>query len=815
MLELDDLRKGLESLWSAPLWKKSVVCLLLIGVLMTIFLPGTIPNENIRVVNGQAYLGQTYVETSQSTAASYMSPQSTWSLGSSSSANAIQLGSFSVTTFSGTLNPNSSPSSASISTKLSVNLTEYPILYLQIKVTQGVGYGVRFYSSADNKTIVLWSNSDVLDHRKGTGQLESIQVNLQLLSKMNTGSEAQNVSQMQIYVEGPASATATPFSVVIQKLQFLSYNITASAELGGSYHAVYFTFNNLPNATSWTLNKIDLELLVSASPGASYEIYQFNGTSTTTGTVYNFTPVTASYQYSLYPSKGTQIALPDSVPPSGNYSLVVVALSGVLNSVQLKGVSFVYIPSLTSSPVTAETVNLGWYVFLILFLFAIPFTTAIILYSRYRREQEIKLWHIGVAVAIGLGCRIALAPVGQQPFDLMIYATSARGWFEYATPNASYGPTLPLTFFLYWIPYSFYALLLKLGFHDFFILNHQIGFFESIFLKGFPIASDLFVFYLLLKFDSGPKSKVLAFFYFLNPLPIYISSVWGQYEAGTISMVILGFLYLYRGDSGLSKEFKAALAFVVSALIELVGLIPIALLLAKSLVSRRLNIVGTLILASPLVLLFVYPPEWRLIYLLFSGSVGESTALLFGNPHTPYTIFSNFPGLASYHPLILLLLATGIGYIATRKFDLENTITFTFIGFVIFLLFAGQEPQWWLFLVPLGIVYAIVSGKFALGPYTLVFGTIVAFLILSFTQGSGYMLFGNPKLDLIPVIESAKHGIDIYTVTTTVGALLGVGYLILGGRVTRRFPAVLGGSLILIGAAVLSFLMFTVMGANL
>jgi hypothetical protein len=813
-LDLEGLKDFLVRASKAELWKKSIALIVLLGIILTIVLPGTVPNEYLRVVNGQNYLGQTYTESAIPNSVGSINTQSMWSLGSSSSASTVQLGSSSVTTFSGTLKPDSSATSVSITTKLSVNLTEYPIMFLQIEVTKGLGYGVRFYSSENNKSIPLWSNADVLDHRKGTGQLENIQVNLQLLSKLNTGNEALNVDEMQIYVERSASTTPTPFTVVIEKLQFLTYNITTAPATGGSYRAVYFPFN-LPNDSSWTLSKIDLVLDVSASAGASYEIYQFNGTSTTTGTVYHYGKTLASYQYSIYPSKGSAIALPDSVPPTGNYSLIVVALSGVLYSVQLSSASFVYTPSLSTSPTTSQTANSWWYVYLLLFIFALPLSIALLLYRRYRNDQEIRVWHIAIAIAVGLGCRFALAPIAEQPFDLMIYASSARGWFGYAIPNTSYGPTLPLTFLLYWIPYSFYALLLKLGFQDFFILGHPVGFVESMFLKGFPIFSDLFVFYLLSNFARSSRGKALAFMFFLNPLSIYVSSVWGQYEAATISLVTLGFLYLFRDDSRLSNEFKSSLAFVFSALIEVVGLIPMALLLAKNVVSKQSKPLETLLLASPLVLLFVYPPEWHMIYLLFSASVGASSVLLFGNPHTPYTIFSNIPGLAAYHPLIFLFAALGIGYIALRKFDLQNTIGFTFCGFLIFLLFAGQEPQWWLFLIPLGIMYAIVTEKNGPGLYMLVFGTMVAFLILSFTQGSGYILFGNANLNLFPLIESAKHGIDIYTVTTTVGGLVSLGYMTLGGRMSGRLPSALGASLVLFGTALLSFFMFAVMGVSI
>ena len=133
----------------------------------------------------------------------------------------------------------------------------------------------------------------------------------------------------------------------------------------------------------------------------------------------------------------------------------------------------------TSPPVTAATVSAvgaWWYGYLIFFLFAAPVGVAFFLYNRYKKEEEFKPWQIGIALGTGIICRLALAPVAGQPFDIGVYATSARGWFEFGSPGTSLGPTLPVTFFLYWVPYSFYALLLKLGFHDFFILGHQTGF---------------------------------------------------------------------------------------------------------------------------------------------------------------------------------------------------------------------------------------------------------------------------------------------------------------------------------------------------
>ena len=201
------------------------------------------------------------------------------------------------------------------------------------------------------------------------------------------------------------------------------------------------------------------------------------------------------------------------------------------------------------------------------------------------------------------------------------------------------------------------------------------------------------------------------------------------------------------------------------------------------------------LLLSPLVLLFVYPPELHLIYLVFEASIGASWALLLAQPNTPYTIISNFPAVEPYHPLLVLLVSLTAVFVYRRRFEVKDLVSFTVAAFVVFLLFAAQQPQWWLFLFPLGMVYAAVSKNYGMGMYLLVFGAVTAFLILSFTQGSGYVLFGSASFNVVPAIEDIRNHIDLYTTTTTVGAVAALGYLVTRGSAsgTTHPPAQLGG----------------------
>ena len=821
---LSEIKSGILGLSHG---KKIVCSIFIIGVFLTIGLSGAIPPQNLQVVNGKQYLSTVYSEAPNATIGYQSTAPSAWSLsGGTSAGTADQLNSPSIVNFSGFFQPSSTGSNTQITRNLFVNVRAYPIVFIQIQVTQGVYYGIRFFTSNTQGTVPLWNNSDILDHRPGTGSLESIQLNVEDLAEQNIGTRVNNITQVEIYVERPALNSTTTFSLVLQNMEFLNYRLV-TYQNDSSYHAVYLTFSKLPTAdnSSWVLNKINLGLQLSATPGAAYEIYQVNGSNVLPGVLYYYSSTISSYDYSLYP-KGSPSVFTDSLPPTHDYTIAIVAQAGTIGNVTVQSLSFVFTSAdnASSPAVTAATVaseGSFWYGYLVFFLFVAPMMAAFFLYNKFRTDdgEDFKPWQVIAAVSVGIICRLALAPVSSQPFDISVYATSARGWFEFGSAGTSLGPTLPLTFFLYWVPYSFYALLLKLGLHDFYILGHTTGFFETIFLKTFPITADLFVTYLIMKFYPGKVGKLFAFFYLLNPLSIYVSSVWGQYEASTISFIVLGFVFLFRKGDEDSEErwplqdLKASIAFTISALIELVGLIPLTFLVLKSLFTRPLKITSILIL-SPLVLLVVYPPEFHLIYLIAAAAVGASSVLLLAQPHTPYTLISNFPQVAALHPLIILLGGLAVVFIARRKYDLKNLLTYTLVAFLGFMIFSAQQPQWWVFILPLGLVYALVSEKYSVGIYMLVFGAMTAFLILSFTQGSGYMLFGSSKYNVFPGLEDLKHGIDLFTVTTTIGALTLVGYVLAGDKIAGTRP-LLRSSIILACVFIFSFLLFSVAGASL
>jgi hypothetical protein len=355
-----------------------------------------------------------------------------------------------------------------------------------------------------------------------------------------------------------------------------------------------------------------------------------------------------------------------------------------------------------------------------------------------------------------------------------VLLTSARGWFQYGSPAGSIGPTLPITFLFYWIPYSFYALLQLLGFHDVFLPTHQEGIIEGTFIRMFPFAADAIVFAVLLKIRRGGRGLVWAAFYLLNPLAIYISSVWGQYDGASVALIALGVFWLIRGRVG-----RAGITFVLSGMIQLLGFVPYSLTLLRSAIEKKyytlLGLVGTLLLV------LIYWPETLLLYLLVLAASGATKSLSLAGPGL-YSLVGNPSSLSfvsAMHPLLISLGAIGgiaVFYAARGKLTPDVTLLITTLVSVT-LLFFSNILAGWIWLLPLVISYGAMKGKEGLGVFSLVFGTSTAFMMNSFAIGSRYVLTGDPNFSIVPVVESLNHGLEIFVLSVT--ALTAVLFLLM------------------------------------
>ncbi len=284
---------------------------------------------------------------------------SQWSLTPSSATLASLNASLDGLVLQGTFPPAATGSALTIFRPVQVNLTMYQIFYVSIRVSTGVGYGIRFYSRLPGaSTIGLWSDDDALNHRKGTGQFENIQVNMERVIEVNTARAIPTLTEVRVYLERAPSSGPTSFELQLQKFKFFTYPLKP-AQSAGAYHAIYFTLRRPQVSSSWVLQTISLEGVLDASANTAYLVYLLSGLNTwRIGPLkYGSAPQSAVYTISL---SAVQVKAFSETLPLGELSLVMVASSGILHQFSTKSILLNYLSpeARTSSPIRTGTPDL-------------------------------------------------------------------------------------------------------------------------------------------------------------------------------------------------------------------------------------------------------------------------------------------------------------------------------------------------------------------------------------------------------------------------------------------------------------------------
>jgi hypothetical protein len=652
--------------------------------------------------------------------------------------------------------------SVSLFKNANINIISYPILTVNVNLTSGVHYGVRFYAHFFNGTEYnVWWEGSPLDHRPGVGY-ESLRVNMRRESVLATGHAVEIINKMELYVEDPPNSPVG-FQFTLSKLSFEDYNLNPA--LGNQYRAIYFDLKSLPQENaSWYLNKIELGVTVQASQGSTFSIYVFDGTvlhasTTATDEVYN--PLTSFSEYTFYPNLQPQVFT--ELLPLSNSSIVFVATSGTLRSVAISYTNFEFLPSRAKIDLSQQSLGLH-YVYFIFFLFLLPVGIAILVFREFLSRKEVPKANIVAVLIVGLLCRIALGAATAHVFDMNVLLTSIRGWFQYRTSQGSLGPTLPFTFFLYWVFYSPYALLQLGGFQDVQVLGHAAGLLEAVFVKLFPIVMDVTTFFILLRFRKDGATFVWATFYFLNPLAMFVSSVWGQYEAATATFAVWGIYWISR-----KKYSTAALALIISGMIELFGFLPYLLLLLR---TARLRLYRTLpIVALAALPVAFYPTEAVYIFRLFLAFVGFNVNNSGLSQPGRYSLLGNFSQLSiisQFKPLLLsetAVVGRAVLDICRRRMNIERLVFYVALSSIFIVLFSNLIA-FWFWLLPVCLLYAVMKEKNDLGVFMLVFGTSIAFLEVAYAFGSAYLILGTFGA-IVPGIEGIQNSLKILSIMVT------------------------------------------------
>ncbi len=375
-----------------------------------------------------------------------------------------------------------------------------------------------------------------------------------------------------------------------------------------------------------------------------------------------------------------------------------------------------------------------------------------------------------------MAVRFALAPIGGHPYDMAIWANYQRIFYESGVLDFRYFPTLPMIYYLQLGAYSFYAVMGSFGLNDPQLFYHTTYVIEGIFLKLPMIIADLGVFFLLARVGK----PLIATLYFLNPFMIYLSTAWGTYDSVMIFFLVAGFLALER-----NKKQLAIVAFSLSGLVKLFGFVPLALVAVESLMRRRykglflqLAIMGSVasVVLAPIVVqggLQNFLSGFALRFIGLSGAQTKNWNIFtafqgsgFGG--APPYIWIAFAAVAIIYPLKVR------GTTSPFLPILQSSV----IGAVLLNIFSQAEPQWMSWPIPLALMYGSTTKREGLSYYTYSFGVIATFLVMTLTQGSGYVLFGLLNTTYLAPLEGFNGAIPVYATTTLCLLLLLTGYVI-------------------------------------
>lgn len=754
----------------------AITIVFLVALGLTFGLRGAVPAQTIKVVDLTSQSAP-YGESDSAARTGYTDNFTGWFIGNQDQNFRTQVtGTGQGLSIQGQFEIANKFTSVSIFKQVNIDLASFPLLVVNLNASSRMSYGLRLYSQYQNGTTAnIWWEGSPLDHRPGAGA-DVIRANMEYQSILSTGQTFDKLYYLETYVEA-APNTSARFSLSISRLDFQSDKITPIMS-NGEFRAIYVPMNpHSASSGSWNLEKIHFGVKVTATAGTVLQMFLVQGSrvySSLSSTDYVYSSLNSYNEFTFYPSQTLRI-FPEVLPVSGS-SVIIVAETGSIQSVAVDSLDLIFLPTSSSSSDLSPVTFASYYTYLVSFLFLVPVPIALMVFWRFFPKRTVGRAPVIFVAAIGLLCRLAIAPVATHRFDMDVFLASTRSWFQYGTPNGSIGPTLPLTFLFYWIPYSFYALLQILGFHDMYLPTHQEGVVEGIFIKMFPFAADMLVFFVLLQVRRGGKSLVWAGFYLLNPLSIYISAVWGQYDVASVALIVLGVFWMIRGKVG-----RAGLTFMLSGMIQLIGFIPYTLTLVRTALEKKYSSIPVLAGAATLVL--VYKPEALLLYLLVLAASGVTRSLSVSGPGV-FSLAGSFPSISfitSLHPILISLgVIGGVATYLTIKGKLTHDAMLLLTIFVsITLLLFSDILAGWVWLLPLVLFYAALKGKEGLGVFSLVFGTSTAFLMMSFPIGSRYVLTGNPNFPIVPVVEGLSHGVQIFVLSVTVltGVLLSLIWL--------------------------------------
>jgi hypothetical protein len=345
------------------------------------------------------------------------------------------------------------------------------------------------------------------------------------------------------------------------------------------------------------------------------------------------------------------------------------------------------------------------------------------------------VFFLGGLFAYGCVIRIFLSPFTGHPYDMGVWTQSTNLYFGSGIVTLNLYP-FPLSYYFQVLAYAPYALLRVLGFHDMFFSAHTTGMLESVFVKAPFIVCDFIGFFLLYKIfntlNSVGRSRreglAYALMYFLGPLVIGLSSLWGLYDSIAVTLFLAGIYY------GLIKEkaLLGVLFFTLSGLTEgfgFIGLLPLFVSMWK---KRKISNLG---LAAGLTLgltFLVYLPilgetgiqgvsAILMQFLMGRAGLGSQGYFIASDSYISYLTLFNFNIEPSYLTYVFFGLFTSVSVLyvlKVRKLDdaaqklktIEFSLSyFAAVFFIFYLTFFRVYDQYYIWFLPILFIFAWIK----------------------------------------------------------------------------------------------------------
>ncbi|MBD3204875.1 hypothetical protein GF319_00855 [Candidatus Bathyarchaeota archaeon] len=354
--------------------------------------------------------------------------------------------------------------------------------------------------------------------------------------------------------------------------------------------------------------------------------------------------------------------------------------------------------------------------------FFIPLALLVIYYLEIRGFV-----HLGLSERNGLPLliygtlvRLLLAPLTGHSYDMEVWAQVCRIYYESGSFRYVLGPqsiVLPILI----IFYSPYALLRAIGFTDAFFLGKVTGIIESLFIKTPFILADLAVYFILARILRGETSDSRRWFYsmvyFLNPLAIFLSGVWGMFDAVALAFFLTGLMF-YLEDKPVASSFSYAL----SGLTKVYGFMGLLTVFTRLLrwekwrekIILLLSISGSLALISYLFMNKTREFTWFVVDFL-RNRFGMGTETPYIGSHSLLSYLS-MQGVSLDARLLNISLVVLVGVLSVYFLikwiktgpEPESILLYYILAFTAFYqLFYRVYEHYYLWILPVLIIYAV------------------------------------------------------------------------------------------------------------